>query len=151
MAQRAPSHLSKPTAAWFSQVLAEYELAPHHVRLLTLAAEAFDRAVDAREAIDRLTFTPDGQRAAGNGTKKIVHVWDVASGQEIKSYPNQPGCNLAQVSFTPTGRELLYRSVNSGTSGLLEVDTGKFTPFNLGYVGMGPARWLPGGSPTASA
>jgi hypothetical protein len=32
-------------------VVADYELEPHHVRLLTLAAEAFDRGEQARRAI----------------------------------------------------------------------------------------------------
>ena len=32
-------------------VLAEYELQPHHVRLLSLAAEAWDRAQQARTAL----------------------------------------------------------------------------------------------------
>lgn len=46
-----PSHLAVPTRQWFSAVLAEYALEPHHVRLLTLAAEAWDRGVMAREAL----------------------------------------------------------------------------------------------------
>jgi phage terminase small subunit len=55
---KAPSHLRKPTAEWFDAVLADYELEPHHVRLLTLAAEAWDRGQQAREALQQhgLTF-----------------------------------------------------------------------------------------------
>lgn len=36
----------------------DYDLEPHHVRLLTLAAESWDRCVEAREAIKKhgLTF-----------------------------------------------------------------------------------------------
>jgi phage terminase small subunit len=47
----APEHLTAPTAAWFEAVVAEYALEEHHVRLLTLAAEAFDRSQQAREAL----------------------------------------------------------------------------------------------------
>ncbi len=38
--------------------MADYELEPHHVRLLTLAAQAFDRAEQARKILDAegLTF-----------------------------------------------------------------------------------------------
>lgn len=58
VAQRAPSHLQKPTRDWFAGVMADYMLEPHHVRLLTLAAEAWDRAQQAREALSTgLTFT----------------------------------------------------------------------------------------------
>jgi hypothetical protein len=42
--------LRPATRAWFSSVLAEYQLEPHHIRLLTLAAESWDRCCEAREA-----------------------------------------------------------------------------------------------------
>ena len=55
----APSHLRKETKAWFLNVLQEFELEEHHVKLLTLAAESWDRATLAREAIAEhgLTYT----------------------------------------------------------------------------------------------
>jgi len=54
----APKHLKASTRRWFRDVLAEYALEAHHVRLLTLAGEAWDRGVQARQAIDvnGLTF-----------------------------------------------------------------------------------------------
>ena len=54
-----PSHLTPHTAVWWRSVVADYELEQHHVRLLTAAAEAWDRAQAARAAIDAngLTFT----------------------------------------------------------------------------------------------
>lgn len=48
---RAPAHLAPATRAWWSAVQADYDLEEHHVRLLTLAGEAFDRSVQARELI----------------------------------------------------------------------------------------------------
>jgi phage terminase small subunit len=55
---KAPEHLKPATAEWFLRVNSEYQLEPHHIRLLTLAGEAWDRGVDAREAIAKhgLTF-----------------------------------------------------------------------------------------------
>ena len=55
---KAPRHLNPATRKWWSSVVAEYELEPHHIRLLTLAAESWDRCVEAREAIAKhgLTF-----------------------------------------------------------------------------------------------
>jgi hypothetical protein len=40
-------------------VVEEYELEPHHVKLLTLAAEAWDRCASARAVLDAegLTYT----------------------------------------------------------------------------------------------
>ena len=58
MTDRAPKHLRLPTRKWWSSVVAEYQLEDHHIRLLTLAAEAWDRSQEAREALQRhgLTF-----------------------------------------------------------------------------------------------
>ena len=50
-AHKAPAHLRPPTRRWWESVVEEYELEPHHIRLLTLAAEAWDRTQQAREAI----------------------------------------------------------------------------------------------------
>jgi phage terminase small subunit len=49
--------LKPATREWFRAVLADYELEPHHVRLLTLACEAWDRAQAAREAIEEHGLT----------------------------------------------------------------------------------------------
>jgi phage terminase small subunit len=48
---KPPSHLRAETQRWWSGVLSEYLLEPHHVKLLTLAAESWDRATQSREAI----------------------------------------------------------------------------------------------------
>lgn len=50
---KAPAHLRQPTCHWWSSVHVDYMLEPHHSRLLTLAAEAFDRCHEARELIAR--------------------------------------------------------------------------------------------------
>lgn len=54
-----PRHLKAATRRWWSVVMADYALEDHHVRLLTLAAESWDRSQQAREALDRdgLTYT----------------------------------------------------------------------------------------------
>ncbi len=48
---RAPRHLSADAKKWWKYVVATYELAPEHVRLLRLASEAWDRAQQARETL----------------------------------------------------------------------------------------------------
>ena len=50
---RAPKHLTAPTRRWFASAVAEYPLEPHHVRLLVLAGEAWDRCQQAREALKK--------------------------------------------------------------------------------------------------
>src|SRR5437762_586076 len=46
-----PKHLRSSTRAWFKHVSANFELESHHFRLLQLAAESWDRAEQAREAL----------------------------------------------------------------------------------------------------
>ncbi len=55
---KAPKHLKPATRRWWASVVADFELEPHHVRLLTLAGEAWDRGQQGREAIAKhgLTF-----------------------------------------------------------------------------------------------
>jgi hypothetical protein len=48
-----PPHLRPDTASWWASVAGDYALEAHHLRILTLAAEAWDRGVEAREAIAR--------------------------------------------------------------------------------------------------
>src|SRR5262245_15605380 len=61
---RAPPHLAAETRKWFTSVAATYDLEPHHLRLLQLAGEAWDRCQQAREAIAKEGLTvPSGTRA----------------------------------------------------------------------------------------
>ena len=48
---KAPEHLSESSRAWWAGIVAEYELEAHHLRLLTLAGEAWDRGQEARETL----------------------------------------------------------------------------------------------------
>lgn len=49
----APSHLSPEGKAWWRDTLADFDLEAHHLKLLRLACEAYDRCQMARQAIDR--------------------------------------------------------------------------------------------------
>jgi phage terminase small subunit len=50
--KETPAHLKPKTAAWWASVTDDYMLEPHHERLLTLAATAWDRAEQARAMLD---------------------------------------------------------------------------------------------------
>jgi hypothetical protein len=52
-----PKYLKPATRAWFAQVVADYELDEHHLRLLTLAGEAWDRGQQARPEIEKHGIT----------------------------------------------------------------------------------------------
>jgi phage terminase small subunit len=50
---KVPARLKAATKKFFKQVLIEYDLESHHIRLLTLACEAWDRAQDTQAALDK--------------------------------------------------------------------------------------------------
>jgi phage terminase small subunit len=52
-----PKHLRAATRKWWSEVVAAYELESQHLRLLTLAAESWDRGQEAREVIAKAGLT----------------------------------------------------------------------------------------------
>jgi len=52
-----PRHLRATTRKWAEEVLAGYEFESHHVRLLVLACEAWDRGQAARGRIARFGMT----------------------------------------------------------------------------------------------
>jgi P27 family predicted phage terminase small subunit len=46
-----PSHLTSATQDWWRQIVADYELEPHHLKLLEAAADAWDRMAQARATV----------------------------------------------------------------------------------------------------
>ena len=58
---KAPAHLKAATRRWWLDVVGTYDLEPHHVKLLTLAAEAWDRAEEARKAVRKHGLTYDSR------------------------------------------------------------------------------------------
>jgi P27 family predicted phage terminase small subunit len=73
----APAHLRPATRQWWAAVTERWELEAHHVQLLTLAAEAWDRSNDAREQLarDGLTVTT---KAGGPRLHPCVKVKEAA-------------------------------------------------------------------------
>lgn len=51
--RKPPKHLSVEMKKWFLHVIGEYELDDHHVKVLRLACEAYDRCQAARKAIKK--------------------------------------------------------------------------------------------------
>lgn len=49
----SPPHLAPETAIWWRMIIEEFALEPHHLRLLRLACEAWDRCQQAREILSR--------------------------------------------------------------------------------------------------
>ena len=49
---RAPRHLTAPSRRFYEQVVDDYVLESHHLRLLQLLCESFDRGQEARKILD---------------------------------------------------------------------------------------------------
>ena len=61
---KAPAHLRPDTKAWWLSVHQDYDLEGHHSRLLTLAAEAWDRCQEARSLLAKDGIVIGGREAA---------------------------------------------------------------------------------------
>lgn len=72
----APEHLRPDTQLWFMSVLEHYELEEHHRRLLVLAAQAWDRAETAREAIAEFGMTYNDRFGAPHPRPEVQIVRD---------------------------------------------------------------------------
>ena len=57
MQTNAPNGLTEETAAWWRQVNREFLLEPHHLKLLTLAAQALDRVIETRQTLSEQGLT----------------------------------------------------------------------------------------------
>jgi len=57
--ENSPSHLTAATRRWFEGIAEGYELESHHLRILEMAAQAWDEYETARKAVDKhgQTFT----------------------------------------------------------------------------------------------
>jgi phage terminase small subunit len=53
----APKHLRPATRRWFDEILASFELESQHVKILQIAAEAWDTYEQARDVIAEQGFT----------------------------------------------------------------------------------------------
>jgi phage terminase small subunit len=48
-----PGHLSPEAAAWWSVIVRDFVLADHHIKILTTAAESWDRCNEARRLVEQ--------------------------------------------------------------------------------------------------
>jgi P27 family predicted phage terminase small subunit len=61
IANQPPAHLSPSSKEWWLTTVETYVLQEHHLRLLQLVCEAWDRAQAARERVDREGLTVPGR------------------------------------------------------------------------------------------
>ncbi|HYT87480.1 MAG TPA: serine/threonine-protein kinase, partial [Gemmataceae bacterium] len=62
-----------------------------------------------REAVWCVALSPDGQRALSGSKDRTIRLWDVATGHEIRSFPEQTQ-EVRSLAFAPDGRRFLSAS-----------------------------------------
>ncbi len=70
--QTVPKHLQAATRAWYIDVTESYELEPHHLRLLQLAAEAWDRCQEARAVLSKSGLTYEDRFGAPRARPEVA-------------------------------------------------------------------------------
>jgi WD40 repeat protein len=79
--------------------------------------------VDAHDEAYAVAFSPDGRTVASSSQAKVVKLWDVATGQKLRTFVGH-GDWVTGVAFAPNGQILLSCS-DDKTVRLWEVETGK--------------------------
>jgi RNA polymerase sigma factor (sigma-70 family) len=96
------------------------------------------RPLAGRPPLYALAFSPDGKWLAGAGADKDqkVHVWEVDTGLEVRSFRGHRGEGVLSVAFAPDGRSLVSGGVDSSI--LLWDFTGRMQDGRLQAV-----KWTP--------
>jgi WD40 repeat protein len=67
-------------------------------------------------------FSPDGERVLTKHGNRMVHLWNAATGQKLKSFTSSPGISIEAAAFTPDGVRVMT-SDKSGLRQLWNVET----------------------------
>jgi P27 family predicted phage terminase small subunit len=80
-----PSHLSPSARQWWRATVDRNELEEHHLRLLQLVCEAWDRAQTAREQLQREGLTVAGREGGIRPHPAVAIERDALGGCEASS------------------------------------------------------------------
>lgn len=81
------------------------------------SGEKIRRVGSHPDNINGLAISPDGRYAATTCADARIYVWDIETGEKFFA-PEKPDyfARAADVSFTPDGRQLVYRDQNGGNT-----------------------------------
>ncbi len=98
-----------------------------------------------------LAFSHDGRYLASGGDEEKLRVWDVASGQLLKTFPKPHAYAVTSVEFSPDGRHLVSSGWDNDVK-LWDVETGQPIATFRGHAAVVyRARFSPDGLHLATA
>jgi len=62
-----------------------------------------------RDVVNGVSFSPDGKTLASGGRDRVVKLWEVATGQEIRTFIGHNG-TVTGVAFSPDGQTVISGS-----------------------------------------
>jgi len=95
------------------------------------------------------TFSPDGKRVLSGGWDKMVRLWDVSTGRELRSFFGHSS-KVSSVAFSPDGR-FAYSGSDDATTRVWDIASGKELVRLITFAGGEWVSITPDGYYNASA
>ena len=71
------------------------------------------------------SFSSDGKRIVTNGPDKTIRIWDVTSGEKLKTIEDPARREVSDVSLSPDGRYLVWMRRSDGLIKIVSVESGE--------------------------
>ena len=110
---RAETIIFSPAGQWLASIVGQWDTVTEDaiftVWNVTTGKVKNTFKVKSNGFITSISFSPDGELLASAGEDKTIHLWDIATGKEIKTFTGHAG-RISSVSFSPDGQMLVSAS-----------------------------------------
>jgi WD40 repeat protein len=127
MASREPVKAARAVWAlvvsWCATGACAYAQTPASMADMPLPRAAIARLNGGSNPFLCLAFSPDGKWLASGGYERTIHIWDPATGKEIRKWPG-PEPNVTSIAFSPDCKLLATGGLHDPVVHLWEAATG---------------------------